>query len=47
MKVNLTLPVYLMTKMDEEAWLWHARHGHLNFKFLCDLRAKEMVKGIL
>ena len=46
MKVNLTSPVCLMTKMDEEAWLWHARYGHLNFRSLCELGAKEMVEGI-
>jgi hypothetical protein len=46
MKVNLTSPVYLLTKMDEEAWLWHARYGHLNFRSLRDLGAKEMVEGI-
>ncbi|CAD6257329.1 unnamed protein product [Miscanthus lutarioriparius] len=45
MKVNLTSPVFLMTKMDEEVWLWHARHGHLNFRSLHELGAKEMVEG--
>ena len=46
MKVNLTLPVCLVTKMDEEAWLWHARYGHLKFRSLRELGAKEMVEGI-
>jgi hypothetical protein len=46
MKVNLTSPICLLTKMDEEAWLWHARYGHLNFRSLRDLGAKEMVEGI-
>jgi transposase InsO family protein len=46
MKVNLTSPVCLMTKIDEEAWLWHARYGHLNFRSLRELGAKEMVDGI-
>ena len=32
--------------MDEAAWLWHARYGHLNFRSLRDLGAKEMVDGI-
>lgn len=45
MKVNLTSPVCLVTKMDE-AWLWHARYGHLNFRSLHDLGAKDMVEGI-
>jgi len=46
MKVNLTSPVCLMTKMDETAWLWHARYGHLNFRSLRELGTKEMVEGI-
>ena len=46
MKVNLTSPICLMTKMDEEAWLQHARYGHLNFRSLRELGAKEMVEGI-
>jgi|UPI0001A86C5A hypothetical protein len=27
MKVKLSFPVCLMTKMEEEAWVWHARFG--------------------
>ena len=46
MKVNLTSPVCLMTKMDETAWLWHAWYGHLNFRSLHELGAREMVEGI-
>jgi hypothetical protein len=46
LKVNLTSPVCLMSKMDEEAWRWHARYGHLNFRSLRELGAKEMVEGI-
>lgn len=29
-----------------EAWLWHARYEHLNFRSLCELGAKEMVERI-
>ena len=46
MKVNLTALIYLLTKMEEEAWRWHARFGHLNFRALYDLSAKEMVEGL-
>ena len=46
MKVNLTKPVCLLTKMEEEAWLWHARYGHLNFRSLRELGAKKMVEGM-
>ncbi|WVY99219.1 hypothetical protein V8G54_031370 [Vigna mungo] len=30
----------------EEEWLWHYRFGHLNFRSLCQLRDKDLVKGI-
>lgn len=46
LKVTLTSPVCLLTKMDEEAWLWHAQYGHLNFRSSHKLGAKEMVEGI-
>jgi len=46
MKVNLMAPVCLLTKMGEEAWLWHARYGHLNFRSLHDLGAQQMVEGM-
>ena len=46
LKVNFTKPVCLMSKMDEVAWLWHARYGHLNFRSLSDLGAKQMVEGL-
>ena len=32
--------------MSDEAWLWHARYGHLNFRSLHELGAQEMVEGI-
>ena len=43
LKVKLASPVCLLTKMDETAWLWHARYGHLNFRALQELGSKEMV----
>lgn len=33
-------------KISEESWLWHLRYGHLNFKSLQQLGAKEMVYGL-
>ena len=32
--------------MDETAWLWHARYGHLNFRALQELGSNEMVVGL-
>jgi hypothetical protein len=47
LKVKLTTPVCLLSSMDDVAWLWHARYGHLNFRALHDLGAKVMVEGML
>jgi len=46
MKVTVTAPICLLTKMSDEARLWHARYGHLNFRSLHELGAQEMVEGI-
>jgi len=46
MNVKLSSPVCLLTKMDDEAWLWHARYGHLNFRALQELGAKGIVEGM-
>ncbi|KAJ9560092.1 hypothetical protein OSB04_005252 [Centaurea solstitialis] len=36
----------LSTKLDDEAWLWHFRYGHLNFGGLKTLWQKNMVTGL-
>ena len=46
LKLNLTVPVCLLSRMDEVSWLWHARYGHLNFRSLRDLGVKKMVDGL-
>ena len=46
MRPKLTSPVCLLSKMEEAAWLWHARYGHLNFRSLHELASKEMVQGL-
>ncbi|KAD6794631.1 hypothetical protein E3N88_05527 [Mikania micrantha] len=47
-KINLKIdsPVCLMSKLDEPAWLWHARMGHLNFESLSQLSSKDMVRNL-
>ncbi|XP_073355479.1 uncharacterized protein [Aegilops tauschii subsp. strangulata] len=37
-------PVCLLSSMDDSAWKWHARYGHLNFQALRQLGQKEMTK---
>jgi hypothetical protein len=46
LKTLLAAPVCLVTKAYDVAWLWHGRYGHLNFKAVHDLGAKEMVEGM-
>lgn len=36
----------LVAVTREENWLWHSRFGHLNFRSLSQLEAKQMVKGL-
>ncbi|CAH9146107.1 unnamed protein product [Cuscuta epithymum] len=44
--LNLATPVSLLIKKDDEAWLWHARFGHLHFRALQTLSKNQMVTGI-
>jgi hypothetical protein len=34
LKMQFAAPICLVAKADDEAWLWHARYGHLNFRSL-------------
>ncbi|KAD4384336.1 hypothetical protein E3N88_24504 [Mikania micrantha] len=47
-KINLqtALPICFLAKVNEKAWLWHARLGHLNFDALNKLTGKKMAEGI-
>lgn len=42
-RFSLASPVCLLSKLDDDAWKWHARFGHLNFRSLRDLGRKGMV----
>ena len=46
LKMHLAVPVCLVAKTDDQAWLWHGRYGHLTFQALCELGVKGMVDGI-
>ncbi|KAD3336075.1 hypothetical protein E3N88_31594 [Mikania micrantha] len=47
-KVSLkaSQPVSLMVKLENEAWLWHARLGHANFNSIGSLAVKDLVQGV-
>jgi hypothetical protein len=32
----------MLAKLDDVAWLWHARYGHLRFQ---DMTRKQVVEG--
>ena len=46
--VSLTpaVPVYLLTKAGNMAWRWHACLGHLHFRAMYKLGAKQMADGM-
>jgi hypothetical protein len=46
LKTSLAAPVCLVAKVDDVAWMWHGRYGHLNFRALRDLGVKKMVEGM-
>jgi hypothetical protein len=46
LKMRLAAPVCLVAKANDKAWLWHGRHGHLNFRALHELGTKGMVEGL-
>jgi hypothetical protein len=39
-------PKCLMASIDDQAWLWHGRLGHVNFRSLKQLVSKEMATGV-
>ncbi|KAM0024917.1 putative RNA-directed DNA polymerase [Helianthus debilis subsp. tardiflorus] len=47
-KIVLTIgkQVCLAMKLNEEAWVWHARLGHTNFKMMEEMNKKRLVEGL-
>jgi hypothetical protein len=55
---NIMFPLHMKSEMMEkigasfkassqdQAWVWHLRYGHINFKGLCLFQIKEMVRGL-
>ena len=39
-------PICLQAKLDDKAWLWHARLGHVNFDTIKRLGTSDLVKGV-
>nr|GEX24784.1 zinc finger, CCHC-type [Tanacetum cinerariifolium] len=47
-KINLKvgMPMRLLANLENHAWLWHARLGHLNFDSIKQMTQKKLVEGI-
>ena len=37
---------YLSAAVSRDEWIWHYRFGHLNFRYLYELKKQEMVIGL-
>nr|GEX89011.1 zinc finger, CCHC-type [Tanacetum cinerariifolium] len=46
-RLQIEAPICLLANVDNQAWLWHARLGHLNFDDINKMTRKGLVKGIL
>jgi hypothetical protein len=44
--LELTQPVCLSVRGNDEAWRWHLRYGHIHFDALRKLAKGEMVRGL-
>ena len=45
-RLQIDTPICLLANIDNQAWLWHARLGHLNFDALDKMTRKGLVEGI-
>ncbi|KAK1422289.1 hypothetical protein QVD17_25292 [Tagetes erecta] len=47
-RINLKIgsPTCLLANLEDQAWLWHARLGHLNFDAIKTMTHKNLVQGI-
>ncbi|GJR49295.1 zinc finger, CCHC-type containing protein [Tanacetum coccineum] len=44
--LQIEAPICLLANVDNQAWLWHARLGHLNFDDINKMTRKGLVEGI-
>ncbi|GKA84176.1 zinc finger, CCHC-type containing protein [Tanacetum coccineum] len=45
-RLQTDIPICLLANIDNQAWLWHARLGHLNFDDINKMTRKGIVEGI-
>ncbi|KAI3813170.1 hypothetical protein L1987_17887 [Smallanthus sonchifolius] len=44
--LKIGVPICLLGSLEDQAWLWHARLGHLNFDSIRQMTQKNLVQGI-
>ena len=44
--LHTTQPVCFSASLDDTAWLWHARLGHVNFRVIESMVVKDIVRGV-
>ncbi|GJV91851.1 zinc finger, CCHC-type containing protein, partial [Tanacetum coccineum] len=45
-RLQVEAPICLLANIDNQAWLWHARLGHLNFDDINKMTKKNLVEGV-
>ncbi|GJY09430.1 zinc finger, CCHC-type containing protein [Tanacetum coccineum] len=45
-RLQIEAPICLLANVDNQAWLWYARLGHLNFDDINNMTRKGLVEGI-
>ncbi|GJT89234.1 zinc finger, CCHC-type containing protein [Tanacetum coccineum] len=45
-RLQIEAPICLLANVDNQAWLWHARLGHLNFDDIKKMTRKGLVEGV-
>ena len=45
-ELKTVVPVCFLASVNDQAWLWHGRLGHVNFHSMKLLTDKEMVEGV-
>ena len=44
--VTIARPVCLAARIDDDAWTWHSRFGHIHFAALRKMAREELVRGL-
>lgn len=44
--LHTTQPVCLVANLDDKAWMWHARLGHVSFRVIEWMVQKDLVRGV-